>query len=652
QRDPAKRWPSMTALVAELQPDPRKRTVWPLVMSAGLTAAALGGAAVWILTHASDSQSCEVEASARVRAAWSPDAWTTVREHFAKAGRTYGDAAARQVSSALDAYAAHWVRLSSDVCTAERAQPGSQLASLRRACLDARLDALRGLAGLLTTEDKPPFVDHAQEMVGGLPDLGDCSDAKALLASPEMPPRDKVAVIAKLEVDLGTAIAWSRAGEYARASTDLDAIARAADALGWTPLRVRAHLALGENETGQLVSARDELLLAGELATGSHLDHDAARAWRFAATDAGYNKQTDAVAVLVPLARSAAHRTGDRTLEIDAEIATGRAWLRLRNYKDGLATCQAALASARGLDRGEQIDSASDCMIEALAPLGAFKELEPLLATRIESKTHALGADHPKVADLLAVRAQMEMLHGQLDLATKDGAASLEIRRRVYPPHHVKIAESLKVEGQLAAARGQLKQAKKLYEDALAIANQVQPEPLTLLAALHQALALISQASQDNASALQHYEDGISVMRKLSGNSSLELAMLLLNYGQLKAASDFAAGLAIIDEAHTILDKLHDPRAAIASGAMAAMEVDAKKWPEARTHAEEALAHPEVYSPDNIAELTWDLARAIVETKGDAKHARELALSARAMYQKLGPPGVEPIKKIDAWLRR
>ncbi|MDB4955709.1 MAG: protein kinase, partial [Myxococcales bacterium] len=111
QRDPAKRWPSMTALVAELQPDPRKRTVWPIVMSAGLAAAALGGAAVWILTHASDSQSCDAEASSRVRAAWSPDAWTTVREHFSKAGRTYGDAAARQVSSALDAYAAHWVRL-------------------------------------------------------------------------------------------------------------------------------------------------------------------------------------------------------------------------------------------------------------------------------------------------------------------------------------------------------------------------------------------------------------------------------------------------------------------------------------------------------------------------------------------------------------
>lgn len=355
--------------------------------------------------------------------------------------------------------------------------------------------------------------------------------------------------------------------------------------------------------------------------------------------------------MLVPLARAAADRTGDRALHIAAEIAAGRAWLRLRNYKDALATCKAALATAQTLDRSEQIDNASDCLVEAMAPLGAFKELEPILAERIESKSRVFGAEHPKVADLMAVRAQMEMLHGQLDLARKDADGSLDIRLHTYPPRHVKIAEGLKVRGQLAAAEGKLADAKRLYEEALAIAVEVQPEPLTLLAALHQALAQISQASQDNAGALKHYEDGITVMRKLTGNSSLELAMLLLNYGQLEAASSFAAGLAIIDEARAILDRAHDPRAAIASGVMASMEFEAKKWQEARGHAEEALRHPEVYTPDNIAELTWDLAQAIVETKGDAKRARELALSARAIYVTLGPAGAAPIKKIDAWLR-
>ena len=651
-RDPAQRWPNMAALLEQLTPSDKRR-VWPYIAIAGAVAAAAGGAAMWLVTRHAAGDSCGAEAAQRADAAWSPALAQQIHDRFASTGRSYADAATRQVRAGLDRYATRWQALASDVCTAEHAAhgPAPELVVRRRACLDARLDALRALGALLTGETHPEFVDHAGEMVSALPELGDCSDEAGLLAAPDLPPPAQAPAIAQLELELANGTARGVAGDYQRAVTDLTSVAQRADALGWTPLIARAHLALGRAQAAMLEPAHDELVEAGTMATEHHLDRDAARAWTALLLDDGTERKPEAIAAMLPVARSSAARTGDRPLEVAVDIAYGRALARTHQLGEAATTCRAAIAEAQALDRSDELGHARDCLLEALVPSGAYAEVEPLLAQLIADNTRLLGAEHPAVSDYLQVKVTIEVRQGKLAEARADAERVLAIRRRVYPPHHFKIAEILNELGDIARAENKAQEAKQHWTEALAIAVDVKPEPLTLIADIHQELGFLAEADDDHATARQHFEQAIDLMRKRGADGELELAFLLLNYGQVKSQTDLPGGIAMLEEAKGILEKHHDKRASAVGGALTVIYVTHKKWPEARAAAEDALAHTDADTdPHHRALIEWMLAQSIAETHGDRKRARELATSARAGFAKLGPAEAATVQAVDAWL--
>jgi len=652
-RDPAERWPTMDALIVELAPE-RVRRIWPFVV-AGVAAAAIGGTAVGLVTRrAPDGASCASEVDARAASAWSPAAGSLVRERFGKSGRSYAAAAASQVTASIDRYTTRWRDLAADVCAGERAGRGaaSDLIVRRRACLDGRLDALRGVAHLLATEDRPEFVDHAQAIADGLPELDDCNDPASLLAAPGTPPAAQAAAVATLESDLALAIARSNGGDP-QARGELEAIVARADALAWASLQVRADLALGERKLGSYESGSAELTRAAERAMVHHLDREGARAWAGAVVSAGLDRKPDQVALLGRLATATAARIGDRHLIVDADIARGRALARLGQYQEASTICKAALTMAQTLDGATSRDRARDCLVETLAPLGAFAELEPMLDQIIVDESKLLGDDHPRIADYLSVRATLGLRRGQVAEARADTERLLAIRRRVFPPRHFKMAEALQNLGQVTLTEGKVAEAKQLYEEALAIASETTPAPLMLLGSLHTILGFIAQqVDHDQAAALRHFEEAIRLTRQRAGDDSLELGVLLGNYGQIKAADDVDAGLAILDEARAILDHLQDKRGILIATAMAEIEVAHGRWSSARRHAEEMLSSADGDAdPVNFALAQWCLAQALVETRGDRLRARTLATEARASYAKLGPASAPDVAKIDAWLK-
>ena len=656
-RDPAARWPDMTSLIAELAPEPT-RPVWPFVV-AGVAAAAIGGAAVWLaLGRGADrdpAAACRLEADRRVQSAWSPATHAALRDRFVASGKSYAEPAAREAGAAIDRYAARWSELTADLCLGERTARGDtpELLVRRRACLDVRLDALRGLTQLLTAAERPEFVDHARAMTDALPDLGDCADPDALRAAPGQPPAAQAAEVAAVEHELGLATARGIGGDPG-ALAELVALAARADALGWAPLRVHALTALGERRIAVFEPGRDALVQAGHLATEHHLDREAARAWAGATIAAGLDRKAELVDVLAPLARAAAARTGDRQLAVDADIAHGRALTRLGKFQDASVICKAAFAAAETLERAASIGSARDCLIESLTPLGAIAEVEPMLDRLIEDETRVIGPDHPRIADYLSVRATLALRRGKFAQARTDADRLLAIRKRAFPPRHFKMAEALQVVALVTIAEGKVAESRALYEEALAIALEARPEQLRLIGDIHTRLGFIAQqVEKDQPGAIRHFEEAIRVIRRRGGADSLEFGILLSNYGQIKAADDLEAGLAILAEARAILDRLNDKRGVVVALAMAELEVGHRRWASARAHAEELIAHADADTdPTHLALARWLLAQALVETDGDRARARALAAEARAAYDKLGPGNAAEVAKIDAWLAR
>jgi tetratricopeptide (TPR) repeat protein len=652
-RDPAKRWPSMTMLIAELEPAQNPRT-WPVALGFAALAATGGGIGVWLAIPRDEGpKSCSLATAERANAAWSTATAQQMHEQFAKSGRPYADAAARQARTALDRYTTRWQQMAADVCEAERgAAQVPELVARRHVCLDHRLDALRGIATMLTAETNPEFVDRAQQMVDGLPDLGDCIDESVA----STPPAAIADEIAKLTQDINATEMRAIAGDYPRSRAESTKILARADQLQWAPLQSRAHFVAGKVALAvfDTKQSREHLVKAAELATASQLDREAARAWTQAQLAAGTDGAADAVTTLASIARGSAARTKDKELMAMADIVGARALVRARKYREGADACRASYEAAQKLDKTAPLDEARICMLEALVPMGKSTEFEPILDKLIEDKSKALGGDHPTVADLIKVKVDANLRQGKLPEARKAAERVFEIRKGLYPARHHKTAEALEELASVTQAEGKNKEALELYKQALAATDEAKVEQLVLIASLHTNIAMMENdivGESHHRLALDHFEQAASLIKKTVGPESIELAVLLINYGQVKSEDNVEVSLGLLGESRRIFEKHKDKRASAPATAMAIVAWNAKRYEDARRFSQEALELLDKNAPpQQIAHTKSILARALWETKGDKQRARQLAIEARDGFAKLGPGAATSVKSLNDWL--
>jgi tetratricopeptide (TPR) repeat protein len=383
------------------------------------------------------------------------------------------------------------------------------------------------------------------------------------------------------------------------------------------------------------------------------MDRDAARALGAQMLAAGTARSVDAVRALAPIARAIAARTGDKALQIGIDVAYGRSLARSHELRESAAVCRDAIERAKAIDSGGQLNNSRICLLEALVPAGAYGEIDPLLDQLIAEEIRQSGSDHPRTSDFLEQRAAMEERRGKLAEARRDAERVLEIRRRAYAPNHVKIAEALGELASVAHAENKYDESATLYAQALDIEERVEPPPVVELSQMHASYAFVLEGNGQHKEALAQFAAADKMLRERGETNSLERAILLINYGQVEANDDVAAGIAMIEEAHSILDSKHDKRANSLYGAMAAIEVMHKRWPDARKHAEAALATIDADTdPHNRAFMAWLAAQSIAETKGDRTRARELAQSAHDGFAKLGPRLAPTVKAIETWLAK
>jgi hypothetical protein len=453
-RDPARRWPSMTALVAELEPVRRTRWRWWPAAAGGAVAAGAAALALWTM-RGGDAVTCDFHA--RVAAAWTEPMHAAVRRAISLSStQPYRDQVASTLLARLDDVAARLHTDAGSACAARSAGDATAAAALA-SCVAERTDELTGfVAGL--DASTPAFADDALDIERYFEPLLPCSPR----ADPMAVADADVAAADGLATQIGTALGHAAAGDEATAERDLEAVAVRAHRGHLPALEARARflngaIALERDE----LTAESDLEAAATLASAHQLDELAARAWHYLLR----SNVTDEAGRWAA-AQGAAMRTGDRHLMALAAVYHGLVLAQVSRL-DAEQVCRLYDVDGPGIDEhvrhlaricriiAGQLDRATveatiDADLRALAPV--YGEGNPIDADAIIERGALAGDDRPGSpqfeAGIADVRLAIDMLHRRL------------------PPQHIRLATAYDLLGQLQDRAGRPGDAAQSYRDA------------------------------------------------------------------------------------------------------------------------------------------------------------------------------------------
>jgi serine/threonine protein kinase len=217
------RYPSVAALVADLEHAASPLRWWPIVL--GVMAAACAGLLIYVGLARDDAARaiCRIDESA-LNDVWDPARRATLEQAFRATGRSNAGEAFELLSGRFDAFTRQWLAIRRDSCEAthvRKEQPERAMA-LRASCLHRAREAAKTLVNALTEVDGVML----DAVAGALPpSLAACAEFSA--NEPESAPLDP-ALRAKVDdVELGIAVT----GALITAGRGPQAIERATHAL-------------------------------------------------------------------------------------------------------------------------------------------------------------------------------------------------------------------------------------------------------------------------------------------------------------------------------------------------------------------------------------------------------------------------------------
>jgi tetratricopeptide (TPR) repeat protein len=600
---PEQRWPSMNALLAELQ-----RLVAPRARRwLGLGLGLVGGVAtVGMAWYAEVGLRCE-GAQAQLHGIWDEARAQELEAAFMGTGVHHAAETWARVRARLDVHAEDWVAKHTEVCEATRvteAQPEAVMA-LRMSCLSSQRLELRAAVNVLARAD-PTRVGNAMELVESLPEPSRCDDIEALRA--ELPPPDDVQVAAEVEMQrerLAEARALRVAGDYHGAATMADAVVERARALGYGPLQVEALLRRGQarGSGDDHAQAVEDLEQAYSLAE----EHEHARA------------ELEAVSELVYVV---GHQQGS--------YERARPW----------QTVALAIAKRKRTD--------SRAKAEALHAVGVVlvdeRELEDalvLLQEALELQQQAPRPQLTNVANLLQLIGTALMRQDRWDEALDHQQRALVIRERASGPHHPSVAAALTDLANVLEGQGRLQEALTHHRRALAIFEGALGPRHSSVAIAESNIGALLDLQGNQEEALVHHHRALAIREASLGPRHPEVAIALGNLagalqGQGKHQEALPLFLRALDIQHEALGPHHPDIAAMSSNiglSLAALG----RYDEALVHHRRALAIAEhALAPDHstIALLLVNLGDALVghaelEAAGEA-YQRALAIAEPA----------------------
>ncbi len=248
--EPAKRFPTMKALLAALDDDPAvRRRRW--VAAFGAAALAVGIAVAANRLGSRTRTTCD-GGGARFEDVWEPGGLSSPRKQaiqsaFMASGKPFAAQTFVATSKLLDDYVGRWASMHQEACEAThvRGDQSEDVLDLRTACLDGRLANVRALSDVLVHADEG-VVLNAVNAAGALPSLDGCADVAALRAVVK-PPADPAtrARVAELREELARVTALRDSGQCMAAESRGEPLITAARATKYRPLEAEVLGAMG-----------------------------------------------------------------------------------------------------------------------------------------------------------------------------------------------------------------------------------------------------------------------------------------------------------------------------------------------------------------------------------------------------------------------
>jgi tetratricopeptide (TPR) repeat protein len=267
-RDPAKRFPSMDALLDALQqPTHRGRNL----AGAGVAALAAATITYFAVRSSGDSMAPTCEGGReRLAGVWDGEVRGRVVAALAKAARSHAQQTSQLAAAELDHYAEDWVERRQQICRATEIdrERSPAVFDLGMRCLAERLEEVRGLVAVFSDNPDGPVVDRA---VAAVRKLGSPAACANLLPDTYPAPSPAIRpIVDAIRARAAGAHALFQAGRFARSATQVAALVPEAAPLGYVPLDAELQYQLAQAYNGAVKPAeaeralRETIRLAGQ----------------------------------------------------------------------------------------------------------------------------------------------------------------------------------------------------------------------------------------------------------------------------------------------------------------------------------------------------------------------------------------------------
>ena len=619
QADPARRFPSMSALCDAIAPAPRQRSLPVWGSLAGAVAAAWLGAAMLAPEGDPETPPCE-SAAQRLAGVWDDGVRRELEAVMAAPGDPELRARWSELERELTALMAAWSARYDVACAATRATDSvdRERAAATLSCLDDSLEWIQVVTRMAARAE--PRTLSLLGRRGLLTRMsGRCASPEAARESGLLPrePAARERVI-ELRFRLYEVPMLLAEGQRAEA---LEVAARAVDeagVIGFAPALAEALRQRGimEHQIGALADAQATLERALATAETSRHDAELAQIWLALASLDTSRARLDLASRSLDRAKafSARYPLSPRTM---AALSTNRANLlgALGRRREAIAVEGEALAYFE-TEADDEILVAHSLVVQANS-YTLLGEWEPALALNRRAlvlRTRLLGAEHTRVAGVLNNIGELLIERSDYSAAKDHLQRALEIREVLGKGSAVEISHVLvnlgaleRALGRPAAARGHLERALALREDVLG------PRHIVVGAALQR------------------------------------LGELLVETGELDAGSQ------MLERAWTIHDQAlssSHPDTALSLLALAKAELARGQSALALTHIEASWAHlaSADVSPASRADGQFTLTRALLAEGTDLPRAWALAEEARDALRPLGPAQARQLSAVEALL--
>ena len=615
--EPSQRYPSVEALLAELDRDPQ-RTRRRIAAAGGVL---LAVAAVATLVTSQMMARSETAAAptcdtgdARVAAVWNPARRAAMQAAAAGKHLPWAAGAIDAFGARVERYGDAWKAMFQDACQATRVRlvQSAEALDLRMACLDRRLEGLSELVTLMA-DPAPGVLRRASDAVGSLPPVADCADVKALRAVVRRP--SDPAISARLDAidrSLAKLSALYAIGDIAKAIALADRVIADAKAIGYAPPLAQALYwrgrALADRGGGTETEAMFDKTFAAALGAGE--DQLAADAAARLAQEALWTARLPEFERWQRVTHALAERSGAAgVLRFSDQLGcmayhwTGKVKTRLRCLQD--------LAGRTGSPNEWLVTTLGIAATEAGQPAEAIRWLE----RGVELSRTENGADHPRTLEMRAYLCHGLNVLGDYKRGAAECRDALARLAKSAPDDHGLVARLQLYFGEAELELGHAAAARKLLEAALATGDdEVKLDARTELSELAGTRGDTAASVVEHRAALAETIKAYAQFNPRHPNivaARHELGMALLANGE---AAEAAAELARAD-AEAELDEI---------------------------------------SPLELAKIRFARSQALSRAKPAARaEARELAESALAIYAHDAPDTARFRKEraaIEAWL--